>query len=225
MHAGEIVIERTFRGPLASGNGGYVAGRVAAFVDGPAEVTLRLPPPLETPLRVERDGDSVRVYDRDALVAEARPAGVDVEVPAPPTLEEAAAGEAHHIRFGSPGFAECFVCGIRDDGLNIHVGEVPGRAPLHAARWRAGSATPDVVWAAIDCPGAYAVGGQGRGEVVLGRMTAEVLRVPEPSEWTIAAAWPLGEDGRKLYAGTALFAADGELLARARQTWIEPRAA
>jgi len=35
--------------------------------------------------------------------------------------------------------------------------------------------------------------------------------------------WPLGEDGRKLYAGTALYTADGELLARARQTWIAPR--
>ena len=37
------------------------------------------------------------------------------------------------------------------------------------------------------------------------------------------ASWPLGEDGRKLYAGTALFAADGALLALARQTWIAPR--
>jgi hypothetical protein len=33
---------------------------------------------------------------------------------------------------------------------------------------------PEVVWAAIDCPGAYAVGGPGRGEVVLGRITAEL---------------------------------------------------
>ena len=35
-----------------------------------------------------------------------------------------------------------------------------------------------------------------------------------------SSRWPLGEDGRKLYAGTALFSADGELLALARQTWI-----
>jgi hypothetical protein len=38
------------------------------------------------------------------------------------------------------------------------------------------------------------------------------------------AAWPLGKDGRKLFAGTALFAGDGELLAVARQVWIEPAA-
>ena len=36
-------------------------------------------------------------------------------------------------------------------------------------------------------------------------------------------AWPLGEDGRKLHAGTALVTADGETLAVARQTWIQPR--
>jgi hypothetical protein len=50
-----------------------------------------------------------------------------------------------------------------------------------------------------------------------------VLRVPEVGERCAVASWPLGEDGRKLYAGTALFAANGELLALAGQTWIEPR--
>ena len=38
----------------------------------------------------------------------------------------------------------------------------------------------------------------------------------------VAASWPLGEEGRKLYAGTALYAEDGEVLAVARQTWIAP---
>jgi hypothetical protein len=49
------------------------------------------------------------------------------------------------------------------------------------------------------------------------------VRLPEEGETCIVTAWPLGEDGRKLYAGTALFAARGELLALARQTWIQPR--
>jgi hypothetical protein len=220
---GEILIERRFRGPIASGNGGYVAGRLAAFVDGPAEVTLRLPPPLERPLRVERDGDAVRLFDGDALVAEAVPAAVDVDPPAPVAAPEAERAAANHVRFGAEAFSECFVCGVRDDGLNVHVGEVPGRAPLHAAPWRVAEEGPEIVWAAIDCPGAYAVGAQGRGEVVLGRMAAEVVRAPRRGDECVVTAWPLGEDGRKLYAGTALFTADGELLARARQTWIEPR--
>ena len=65
------------------------------------------------------------------------------------------------------------------------------------------------MWAAIDCPGAYAVGAEGRGEVVLGRMTARVDRVPADEEPCVVVSWPLGEDDRKLYAGTALFTSDG----------------
>ena len=94
---------------------------------------------------------------------------------------------------------------------------------MHAAPWTAAEVSPEVVWAAIDCSGAWAVGAPGRGEIVLGRMAAEIVRLPEEGEMCIVIAWPLGEDGRKLYAGTALFAAEGELLAIARQTWIQPR--
>ena len=54
-------------------------------------------------------------------------------------------------------------------------------------------------------------------------MTCRVERVPDPGETCVVAAWPLGEDGRKLDAGTALFSEDGELIALARQTWIVPR--
>ena len=72
-----------------------------------------------------------------------------------------------------------------------------------------------MVWAAIDCSGAYAVGGPGRGEVVLGRMAAEIHRLPEEGEQCVVVAWPLGEDGRKLYAGTALLGG-GRRAARGR---------
>ena len=124
---------------------------------------------------------------------------------------------------GGEEFSECFTCGVRpDDGLCIHVGPVAG-ADLHAAPWTAREVSPEVVWAAIDCPGAWAVGGPGRGDIVLGRMNAEIRRLPEEGEQCIVVAWPLGEDGRKLYAGTALLSADGELLALARQTWIAPK--
>ena len=45
--------------------------------------------------------------------------------------------------------------------LGIHVGPVTGREPLHAAPWIVGEPADDLVWAAIDCPGAYAVGRRG----------------------------------------------------------------
>ena len=45
-----IVIDRRFRGPAESGNGGYACGVFARGEE--AEVTLRLPPPLETRSRM-----------------------------------------------------------------------------------------------------------------------------------------------------------------------------
>lgn len=217
------MIGRRYRGPLHSGNGGYSAGLLAAHVDGPAEVTLRLPPPLERPLAVAEDDGRVLLLDGDAVVAEAVPATVEVEPPPAPTPAEAAAAEARHVGYTGENFSECFSCGVRpDDGLCIHVGRV-GESDVHAARWTAREVSPEVVWAAIDCSGAYAVGGPGRGEVLLGRMAAEIHRLPGEGEECVVAAWPLGEDGRKLHAGTALYGAGGELLARARQTWIAPK--
>jgi hypothetical protein len=139
------------------------------------------------------------------------------------SLAEARAARERHVRGASPEFAECFVCGAREDGLEVHVGPVAGREPLHAAPVELPEAVPELVWAAIDCPGAYAVGAEGRGDIVLGRMAARILGVPDGRETCIVVSWPLGEDGRKLYAGTALFAEGGELLAVARQTWIVPK--
>ena len=219
----EIVLPRLYRGPLASANGGYACGRLAAFVDADeVEVTLRLPPPLDRSLTVETNGGA-RLVDGDAVVADARPAPVAVDVPAPVSLSDAVQASGRHVRGFSPDFAECYVCGLRSDGLEVHVGPVAGREPLHAAPVVLPESAPELVWAAIDCPGAYAVGAEGRGDIVLGRMTARVLRVPVAGEMCAVVSWPLGEDGRKLYAGTALFAADGELLAQAKQTWIAPR--
>ena len=222
----EITFEHRFRGPLMSANGGYACGRLAAFVDSAdVEVTLRRPPPLERPLAVRPDQDGVSLLDGAAVVAEARPGHVELDVPSPVALVAAEDARERHMMNSTPDFRECFVCGTRDegDGLGIRVGPVTGREPLHAAPWTPGEPVPEIVWSAIDCPDAYAVGGEGRGEVVLGRMTARVLRIPAAGEPCVVTAWPLGEEGRKLFAGTALFSADGELLALARQVWIEPR--
>jgi hypothetical protein len=222
----EITLPRRFRGPLMSANGGYASGRLAAFVDADAvEVTLRLPPPLDRPLEVRIDDGRALLLDGDALVAEARPAELDLVHPQPISLEDAAAAADRHVRIGDEVFGECFSCGVRDDGdgLRIYAGPVRGREPLYAAPWHVSEVSREIVWAAIDCSGAYAVGSAGRGDVVLGRMTARIDRLPSAGDRCVVTAWPLGEDGRKLYAGTALFSEAGEPLALSRQTWIEPR--
>jgi hypothetical protein len=219
----ELVIDRKFRGPTGSANGGYTCGLLASFMHGPAEVTLRLPPPLERPLNVMTDG-ALELRDGDAVVAEASPADVELEVPEPISFDEAAAaalpeGDRESV------FPECFVCGwAREDGMRIYAGPVEGRK-LVAATWVPSKdvISSEFVWAALDCPGAYAVEFGKRGNLVLGRLTACVEHLPHPGEQCVVMGWPLGEDGRKLYAGTAVFGEDGRVLGSARATWIIPR--
>ncbi len=216
-----IVIDRRYRGPAGSGNGGYSAGRFAlAHGADEVEVTLRLPPPLETPLTLDADG---LVRGGDSVVAEVRPGAVDIEPPPFVPLEDAIAAQAPDL--ASP-FPECFVCGHArgTDGLHVHAGPVAERG-VHAAPWTPAedTARPEFVWAALDCPGGYAVGFPGRGTVVLGRLAVRVERVPEPGEECVVVGWHLGSAGRKHEAGTALFAVSGELLGLGRAVWIEPR--
>jgi hypothetical protein len=225
MSIGTVTIDRRYRGPLTSANGGYAAGLLGSRLGATAVVTLRLPPPLERPLAVRADGERLLLEDGDLLVAEAAAGEPDVTAPTPPTPALAAEASAGVGAWGPPEFAECFVCGERADGsgLGIHAGPVPGRDGLVAATWVARDVSPEVVWAAIDCPGAYAVGDPARGATVLGRMAARVERLPEEGEPCVVAGWPLGADGRKLFAGTALYGRRGDVLAFARQVWILPR--
>ena len=220
-----MTIDRRYRGPHTSANGGYAAGLLGARLGAAAAVTLRLPPPLGRPLAIRTDGDRLLLEDDGELVAEAVPGDPDVSPPTPPDPAAAEAAAAGVGAWGPPEFAECFVCGVREDGsgLGIHPGPLPGGDGVVATTWVARGITPEVVWAAIDCPGAYATGDPGRGAMVLGRMTARVERLPEEGEQCVVVGWPLGEDGRKLFAGTALYGASGDVLAAARQVWIVPR--
>ncbi len=133
-------------------------------------------------------------------------------------------------------FPDCFGCGTRrraGDGLRIFAGTVPGTAML-AAAWNPDPSLatspaegpsgrrriPEaVVWAALDCPGGWAVADDRT--VVLGTMTAHVSRPVEVGPPYVVTAWPLGVQGRRRHAGTALHSAAGQLVAWSRQTWIE----
>jgi hypothetical protein len=157
------------------------------------------------------------------VVAEAVPGSVELDVPEAPPWEEAEAASARYPGFANHAFPRCFVCGPnRDpgDGLRIFVGPLgDGR---FAATWTPVEVRPELVWAALDCPGAIAVGFPDRGETLLGRFAVRIDELPQPGERCVVLAWPLGEHGRKLYAATALVGADGRPLAKARATWIAP---
>jgi len=157
------------------------------------------------------------------VVAEAVPGSVEIDVPEAPPWEEAEAASARYPGFADHAFPRCFVCGPNrepGDGLRIFAGPlVDGR---FAATWTPAEVLPELVWAALDCPGAIAVGFPDRGETLLGRFAVTIDELPQPGERCVVLAWPLGEDGRKLYAATALVGADGRPLAKARATWIAP---
>jgi hypothetical protein len=229
----DILIAPRFRGPPDSGNGGYTCGLVAARVGEPAEVTLRRPPPLARRLRLEwRDAGETLLVDDDTIVAQGRPATLELLAPSPVSVEEAERASLGYPGFDRHTYPTCFVCGparAEGDGLRIFAGWVRGHKVV-ASPWTPdpsladedGRVRREFVWATLDCPGAVAVGFPDRGEMLLGRLTAEIDRAPTAGEPCVVVGWPLGEKGRKLYAGTALYSASGKLLARARAVWIRP---
>ncbi|HEU0201657.1 MAG TPA: hypothetical protein VFR86_14635, partial [Burkholderiaceae bacterium] len=129
-------------------------------------------------------------------------------------------------------FPTCFVCGPRrstGDGLRIFPGRVAGQS-LVAAPWYpdaslangANDVRPEFVWAALDCTSAFAVMPVAEGRaIVLGELSARIERAVMVGEKCVAVGWPLGVDGRKRFAGSAIYSGDGDLVAVARATWIE----
>jgi hypothetical protein len=235
-----ITIEPRFNGPPESGNGGYTCGRLAAYVDGPAEVTLRSPPPLGRPLTVERDGDAVALRDGEALVAEARPTSeLAADAPPPVALDEAADASATSgfLDVSIHPFPSCFVCGPARDaahpGLRIFAGALPGRDDAFAAAWTPdpalagadGTLPSEIVWAALDCPTSAPVWNDPDDPdflpIVLARLAVRIVEPVIAGEPHTIVSWPIAVDGRKRHAGAALHTAGGELAAVSRALWIE----
>ncbi|MFQ5974178.1 MAG: hypothetical protein ACE5Q3_17775, partial [Alphaproteobacteria bacterium] len=162
-----IVIQRRFRGPPESGNGGYVSGRLAAYVDGIAEVTLRAPPPLDAELEVKKGADGVVFLRRGEPIAEAAPAECEIDAPPPPDFGQATAASESYLGFRAHAFPGCFVCGPErsaPDGLRVFPGPIPGSSMV-AAPWiptqeladRENRIRAEFVWAVLDCPGYFAL--------------------------------------------------------------------
>jgi hypothetical protein len=223
------------------GHGGYVAGllvdHVGAAGDRPVEVTLRRPVPLDTDLELVTTEGGVELRRGDELIAEAKPADDEtvikgLDVPPPPTIDAARAAEAASPSLYDNGRGVhpiCFGCGnVRsdDEGLQVFAGpvEVGGRQQV-AGVWRPGSSertTDGWLLAALDCPGAFAFITEGTRAGLLGRIVFQRLRpsAVDPAAEHVVTGWQIGVDGRKMFAGTALFDADGGLLAAAKATWF-----
>ena len=225
-----LTIASRYKGPPASGNGGYVCGLIAVTVQADLRVRLLSPPPLDTPLELEPEGNDAWVLSSAAgPVARAVAGRLELDVPGPPQYVQAVWASQHYPGFREHAFPECFVCGPhrrRGDGLRIFPGMLD--TGIVAAPWLPadnldggdGKVAVEFLWAALDCPGYFAVSG-GRRVMVLGEMQAHVDRRVHVGEPCTVIGWKIGAEGRKHYAGTAIFDEDGELCARARATWIE----
>ena len=226
-----VCIDRRFRGPPDSGNGGYFAGLLAKELGGSGiVVTLKKPAPLGVELKVEGEAGGATLFHGEDVLALAELAELAIDVPNPPSLAEAQVAEtrfdqAAHIYPG------CFVCGparASGDGWRIFPG--PIAAGRVAASWTPaaefgdghGEVKPEFIWAALDCPGYFAVQ-DAAGLALLGRMGVVVHQPVPVEEPVVVQAWAIGSDGRKHHAGTAIHAANGRLLASASQTWVTLR--
>ena len=229
-----ITVDRRFNGPLERANGGYACGRVARFVDGPAEVTLRRPVPLDAPLEAERHDDgSVTLHHEGVLLAEGGPAlPLDIEPPRRPSVAEAREAARAGYSDRPAAFAECYVCAPdRPDGLGVSFGRLPSDPSLTAALLIAdgtvpnedGYVAPEIVWAALDCPSYAPPLWAHETPSLLASMTAEVIEPIALGQPVVAVGWSLGGEGRKHVSASALLAADGTLLARAQALWIRLR--
>ena len=232
----QVVIDRRFNGPPETAHGGYACALAAQYLDWSAQVSLRMPPPLDTPLQVRHGDDgSVSLLDGEAVVMDARPADLQLDVPDPVSLAEAEAAAAAYPWLGRHPFPTCFGCGPQrpvGDGMREFPGPVPGRDGIFATPWipdaslagASGRVEPIFTFAALDCPtGIAAIEAAGSGKVhVLARMTGRVLAPIEVDEPQVVIAWPISADGRKRFGGAAIFG-DGELRAIAEALWIEVR--
>lgn len=229
-----LSIPGRFNGPLTSGHGGYCSGVIAGFVEGPAEVTLRSPVPLETPLEVIRkDSGSVRVLHGETLIAEARSVPeLTLGVPEPVSIDEARLAKSRYRGKPDELFGRCFVCGRgREDAFGVFAGAVEGRE-LVASPWTppdwtaddAGDVLPEFVWAVLDCPTYFAVyRGAELPVSFLGRLTARIDAPVAAGEEHVVIAWPIRAEDRKRHAGAAVLSPEGVPLATARALMIESR--
>lgn len=236
----QVTIAAQFVGPVSggvgSGNGGYVAGVVAGLLGAAcAEVNLRRRAPLDTPLAVQRGSDHAALLDVEGeVVAEARPAALALTPPGMPAREEAAAGSAQFRQARwSHTQGTCFCCGdSRPDALAVLTGARPGHPGQVAALWTPaqhfasadGLLPPEYLWAALDCGGAFAcTSPEPPRSMLLARFVARLEGRVRAGEECRVLGWRIGEEGRKRFAGTALWGADGRLVGVAEALWVVPR--
>ncbi len=235
-------LARRYRGALEngqfSGHGGYFCGEVAERVPGLSALTIRKRIPLERGLTIKESSGRITVHDGDDVVgdSEVRDGRIRVTLPAPISLEEALDAGKRFAGFSRPEFFECFVCGCRrepGDGLRIFTGEVG--EPINGEKQLAGVwyphasmlspdgfVKPELIWAALDCPGGWAIPKECKTLV----LQVDIL-APVPGGCPVVVRGWLQEpvDGSRSsrFAGSALLDESGNVLALGGAKWIRDK--
>jgi acyl-coenzyme A thioesterase PaaI-like protein len=220
-------------GPDGIGQGGVTAGLLASELgEGPVEVRLHAPAPLDTDMVIRRDGDTARTLiaapDRPIATAR-RVVAVDGTPPPALGLDDArrVTGALSHANV----FGRCLICGHdRDDSLRVWPGPRPDDQPGVAAAFDVRDATfvdrgalaPPFVFGALDCTSGFAVLRDNVGGVAITGTMQVQLHEPVPADGpVIATARVAGRGGRTWRVDAALRSAGGGLLAHAHVVWVE----
>lgn len=228
-----LIVPRRFNGPPRSGNGGWVAGALAATLPGQGvgkavTVTLRQPPPLETPMHVSATAAGAMLTHDGLPVAEAIYADQSPTTVAPVGVGIAADAEAAFRGHGQHPFRRCFVCGTDrrpGDGLRIFAGPLPPSARTSpedgrvASTWSPYETNVALTWAALDCPGGWSSDLEGRPSV-LGRITVEIHHLPRTAERYVVVGEQRQVDGRKTLTAATLYGPNDDVVATAEHVWI-----
>ena len=217
-----VRVAARFEGPPGFANGGYLAGLLAG--EGPAEVTIRRPVPVEEDL--ELDGAALR-SGADVLAEVARVDSVDVGPIPSARFEDAQRAAAATPLAPQHPFPRCFGCGPdHPSGQHCLPGPVGDGPGVWAVAWTPEEATPPFVWSALDCPSsAPVVPVSGDPPHVLGRIAAEIRGDVVAGRPHVVVSWALGADGRRKHSASAILDQGGRPVAVARATWIalDPR--
>lgn len=224
-----------FCGPPKSGNGGYSAGLLGKHLGPEVEVTLKRPIPVDDSLHVVVDGEGAATLVHGlAEIASARVAELDLDIPEAVSFSSAAEARSKFPGYSAHPFPNCFVCGTNrcsGDGMCLFTGTIS--EGVVASSWvpsaefatDAGVVSPELIGAALDCPGAWAlIDRYGiEGAFVLGRMTYRLDKPIYAGERYVVQGWTQGREGRKSFCGTAVYDTEGQVCAAAGATWIELR--
>ena len=198
-------------------------------------MTLRRPVRLGTPYQAVDESDGTRVLkDGESVLAVAREATVDLEVPPTVGMEQSRAASDNYVGHMKHLIPTCFNCGPlrpEGDGLRIFPGPL-AELGVVAAPWTpslsladsSGATSPEFVWSALDCPTIWALVLLGQPDsderAVTGRLAVEFVAPVLAGQPHVVMAWKEGESGRTRVAGGAIYSAEGRLLTKARHTLV-----